>query len=76
MNEPIGKRIPDAMRVKIIQPNFKAATAFGLGWGADVIKLTPKMLKVLHDGKCIAVDDGEYSHFILKTEPAVDNTED
>ena len=55
----------DKTRVEVIEATEESISAFhDRGWGAGDYKLTEDDIKALHDGKALAIDDGEYTHVI------------
>jgi len=51
--------------VKTIENTAQAMIEYGLNFSYDVMALTPKNIKDLEKGKCLASDDGENSLFII-----------
>jgi urease accessory protein UreE len=43
------------------------------GWGGDEYTITMKEIKALLDGKCLAIDDGEYTHVLYLNKEELTN---
>lgn len=51
-------------KIEIIENTKEARDKFGRWWGCENVILTREHIKALLDGKCIAWNDGEYTHFL------------
>lgn len=52
-------------KAEIIENSRKAVEKFGTRNGWSLIALDEEQIQALLDGKALAYDDGEYSHFIV-----------
>ena len=48
----------------IIENTQEARQDYGYAWGGDHTHMTAEHIKALQDGKCLAMFDGEYTHFV------------
>ena len=51
--------------IEILEATQTAANEYGHGYGSDLIRLNPKHIKALQDGKMLAWSDSEYSTFVM-----------
>lgn len=50
--------------VEIIENTKQGEDAYGHGYGSDTVVITREHVEALLNGKQLAFNDGEYSHFI------------
>ena len=55
--------------VEIIENTKEAKDKYGHYYGSSELELTREMIQSILDGKCIACNDGEYSTFVVLSEP-------
>ena len=58
--------------MEIIENSNKSRDEYGHCYGSENIILTIEQVNALLNGKCIAFDDGEYTHFLSMVEPESD----
>jgi len=55
-------------RVAVIDATEEAMREHGTGYGAEVINLSAEHIRLLSEGKCLALFDGEYVNFLVLDE--------
>ncbi len=55
--------------MNIIENSNKDRDQYGHCYGSENIILTSEHINALLNGKCVAFDDGEYTHFLSMAEP-------
>ena len=50
---------------KVIDKSSDAIKEFGTAYGADLTILDEAHINALKEGKMLAIDDGEYVHFVI-----------
>lgn len=60
-------------KVVIIENTKESEDNFGHMWGSDTVVITQEHIDALLNGKQLAFEDGEYSHFItMSIRPELD----